>query len=241
MAEERDERQVPLAGLVDERVLVEIDEQLKDEHHDFSDYLTLREIAHLTHVTVGRARHAVTYAKLRPMSGIKRGPLWFVSRMEALRWAKQIADFEWGKWEKNARRLGRMIKREERRLDPNPVFVYAPHHHNYDPPPPGVRVYTYQEAAAAVGTTMNTIYFLTSRGKPLGDVQRWLLPDRTKVIAADPVDAYAARERNPNRVAHGMKSRKSEAPALAIVSTTALRETATDGSRQSGGGKERAS
>jgi hypothetical protein len=131
------------------------------------------------------------------MRGIKRGPLWFINRLEALRWAHEVSVWESHRWQLHTDRLGRMIKREERGTrppKPEPTRRYQ-----YSAPPEGLRVCTIEEAAALLEITTATVRLYLAPSGPLRDVQRYRLADRTLVVAADGVDAYKERRAQPGR------------------------------------------
>jgi len=184
-----EERVVP--GRVDEHELREIQKLVQEEQSAFADYITVRELAFISHITPGRIYHALTYARLRPMSGIKRGPLWFINKTEALRWAAVVAQWEVNHWSQRLKKINRAqarLERGEPQLTP-----YKQVHHNFDRPPEGLRVYTYDEAAAAVDVSRTTIRSMILATGALSHVTRYTTEDRRQVLDADGVDAYANR------------------------------------------------
>ena len=197
-----------IPGIVDESALTEIAAPISDEHDQFADYYTIREIAYVTRLSPGRIRHALTYGRLRPMHGVKRGMQWFVSRMEALRWAAVIADWEMERWTANRERIGKLIEREERRI----AFPLPPPR-NYDRPPAGTRVYSYPETAKVLDTTVNTIYVYVGPSKPLGHVARYVTAERVRVLDADAIDEFARTTRRFDRIAPNRKDGKKKASA----------------------------
>src|SRR5215472_17162732 len=97
--------QLTVPGRVNDAELAQIQEPLAAERESFSEYITVAEIAWLTRISKGRIYHALTYAQKRPLSGIKRGPLWFVRKLEALRWASAVARWEIDHWESRFKRI----------------------------------------------------------------------------------------------------------------------------------------
>jgi len=195
-------------GIVDESALSEVTAPISDEHEQFADYLTIREIAYVTRLSPDRIRHALTYARARPMRGVKRGMQWFVSRMEALRWAAVVGDYEYARWGAHRERIGKLMAREERR-----IALPLPPPRHYDRPPAGKRVYSYPEAAVALDTTVNTIYVYVGPGKQLGHVTRYVTDERVRVLDADAIDEYARTTRRFEYVPTNRKDGKKKASA----------------------------
>ena len=197
-----------IPGIVDERALSAIAAPISDEHDQFADYYTIREIAFVTGISPERIRHALTYAQKRPMHGVKRGVQWFVARMEAFRWAAVIADYELARWAANRERYGKLMAREERRLA---LPVEPPR--RYDRPPADKRVYTYPEAIRVLDTTKGTLSVYLAPTGQLSGVTRYLTDARVRVLDADAIDEYARTTRRFEYVPTNRKDGKKKASA----------------------------
>src|SRR5215831_11305443 len=127
--------QAALPGIVNERELAEIHDALASETDDFANYITVKELSWIARVSPQRIYGALTYVKARRMTGIKRGPLWFIHRPEALRWAHEVAIWEQRRWGNNLARIERAMRRQGMMTSPLPS---AQPRHGYQAPPEGM-------------------------------------------------------------------------------------------------------
>jgi hypothetical protein len=194
---------------------------IEQEAPDLADYLLLRELAQVTHLSRARIYYNLRYGKRRPLWGIKRGDRWFVHRIDALQWAADIANDQQDRWLRNAIRLGKMVDREKVRLGIQPPPQRerrAPHPRV----PKGVRVYSYSEAARAIGTTIPTLYVYAGTGQPLEHAQRYVTDDGRVVWSARDIDAYVTEKYEraqaaKARDAHLAQQRAARASPLQVV------------------------
>jgi hypothetical protein len=185
------QQQDVVPGRVDSNELVNLAIPLQEEREAFKDYITVRELAFISHISAQRIYHALTYARLRPMDGIKRGPMWFIRKGEALRWAASIAQWEIAHWESRLKR----INRSQKRLDKGQPLMtpYKIVHRNYDRPPEGKRVYTFDQAADVLGCKRHSVSSMIAPTNVLAHVTRYTAEDRTPLLDADEIDAYMNR------------------------------------------------
>ena len=191
-------------GTVDQRELDLIRRSLASEVDSFADYLTVSEISHLTRLSKQRIYHALNHAHLRPLSGIQRGRLWFIHRLDALGWARLVAQYELTRWKAHSDRLDHMFRREQGET----YRVGTP---KLSTVPDGVRVYTYREAAAALVTTRESLYVYLTAGNQLGHVRRYRNEHGQRVVDAEQIDEYMNTRRTERRAA------TREVPTLELV------------------------
>lgn len=157
---------------------------------ELSDYLMITELSRVTHLKPGRIHYAIRYGKHRPLYGIKRGDRWFIHRLDALTWAAEVANEQQARWQRQAQRLGKLVRGEQVRQGILPPEQRKPR----DPlqrAPKGIATYTYSEAARILGLTSLTLGVYVSKGQPLEGIARYRMEDGRVGLSARDVNAEA--------------------------------------------------
>jgi len=185
------------AQQIDLQLLEEIRSGIEESAPEISDYLMLSELTRVTHLKHARIHYALKYGKKRPLFGVKRGDRWFVHRLDALQWAHDVATDQQDRWQKQAIRLGNMVRREQIR---GGIVVPPPEQRQKRDPlpkqPAGILCYSYAEAARMLNIATSSLQvYLTQSSPQQLDIQRYRSEDgRVVLSAADTNAAVLARK-----------------------------------------------
>jgi hypothetical protein len=191
-------------------LLEEIRTDIEYQAPDMADYLMLSELARITHLKHGRIHYGIKRAKLRPLSGIKRGDRWFVHRLDALQWAAGVANDQQARWMKQAQRLGKMVHREQVRAGIVPPEQRKPR----DPltnAPAGILTYSYSEAARMLNLAAATLMVYLAPSQELaGKIQRYRSADGRTVLSASDVHTVAMERKQAEADKRARDAKKAE-------------------------------
>jgi hypothetical protein len=204
---------------IDLGMLEEIRAGIEQDAPDIADYLMLSEMSRVTHLKHARIWWALAYGKRRPLFGIKRGDRWFVHRLDALQWAHDVASDQQERWQKQATRLGNLVRREQVRSG---LIVQPPEQRQRRDPvqkqPAGILCYSWAQAARMLGLTTQTLKQYTSLGQPLEGVKKYRSPDGRVVLSAADIGVAALerKQKEEDEKAHRRETAERRANVVEI-------------------------